>query len=280
MRTSFRMLKFSLIYAASLGGVLADKETLVIKLGSGDKFLDTVTILVDYGAPPKVPPSGGGNWADHEEDSAWTMRDSIRDTENGGTIYYDSKWVRYNHFFHVVKNGRNGVGADYISYQTQYEGAPQYIANISFSFLLGDTLESWGWDPAHFKDNHFLEVGYSAGLKAGTGAYGELNRVVGGTGISPPPWLQLIGREAGWKDQPTPVNARLVPGGVPLGGWFLASGAMSQLRVPEGAQVLRIFDAQGRLYREKPLPGPIREVEVPGGLPAVPLRYQWMVGPQ
>jgi hypothetical protein len=280
MRSSFRMSLFSLIYAVSFAAGSTGKETLVIKLGTGDKILDTAAILVDYGAPPKVPPSGGGNWADHEEDSAWTVRDSIRDSENGGFIYYDSKWVRYNHFFHAVKNGRNGVGADYISYKSGYGGEPEYIANISFSFLLGDTVESWGWDPAHFKDNLYLEAGYSGGLKAGTGSYGELNRVVGGTGVSPRPWLQLIRKEAGWKEQPTPINAGLLHGGFPQGGWFSASGARSRIRVPEGAKVLRIFDTQGRLYWEKPLPGLLREVEVPGGLPAVPLRYQWTVLPQ
>lgn len=194
-------------------------------------------------------------------------------------VYFDSKRVEYRHYFHVVKDGRNGFGENYIRYKSAYAGAPQYNARVSFQFL-DDTRETLVWEPAHFKDKPFLDACHSGGLEAGTGYYGERDVIGGETPLSPKQCLLLIGRNAGWTDQQVPVEASLPAASFPMSGWLLSAYAALPLTIPAGARVLRIFDAQGRLYLEQPLQGGHMETELPKGLPAVPLRYPWMAGPQ
>lgn len=250
--------------------VLPGKETLRIQIGKEKQILDTVIIWTQYDQPPGTEGPAGQKWADLEKDSAWS----------------DAKgWnLRYSHAFTAMMGSRKGAGGDYIHLVDNPEdfiGTPQYTSILSFSFP-GDTSVGFQWEPDHFADVPQAYPYDKSGFTNGDEQYGEVITYAGkGTeNLTSGQWARLLTREKGWAGyQPTALAHRPAPVAQADRGLInLDPGAT--LRVPAGATVLRVFDAQGRVRFETRNLVEGSEVALPGDAPRNVLRVHWQAGPR
>ncbi|MDB5050390.1 MAG: hypothetical protein JWO30_3461 [Fibrobacteres bacterium] len=247
--------------------IVSLKETLHIQIGKDEAILDTVVLWIDYGKPPEIERPNGGNWADFEKDSAWTD---------------DLGWyVRYNHAFLASMGSRKGQGGDYVSlsaFSEQFNGEPEYSANVFFS-IPGDTTLQISWDPNHIVEKAEAYPFHKSGFKSGMEQFGEVSKRVGsgGENLAQGQWAKLLIRENGWSGFETTGSMALRPAKQAgrTDGWIVHLAPGTVLRAPPGATGLKVLDVQGRLHWES---RNLREgtlVILPGELPKGVLRYYW-----
>ena len=258
----------ALLAVSALSGMAsADPETLVLRGLQNE----TLYVHIDYDRDPEIPaPSGWESWQAMEKDSFYVTDAGTPD---------EASHVRYTRAFHAKLGDRKGAATDYIFYDHIKGQEPHYTAQIIFTFLNGDTTESWTSGFGHHMQDDPRLTGWENGVDGSSQMDFSVDLIAGGK-ILPRPekGIVFLDRRPGWIDGegPTSPARKRESGLAQLRHGWVGWGKQTVLTVPEHASRLLLMDANGRIAWKAEALTPGARLDAPAGLRTGPIRYLWL----